>query len=216
MSAPNGTAEEIAAAEAAAEAERVAAAEAAAAEAEGGEGEENLGDAGKKALDAMKAKWRTERDRAKAAEDKLAAATRPKPDDDEQLNVDELRKQIRDEAKAEVLKDRALDKIEAKAAGRFKDPEDALLRLGRNVDDFIDGGKIDLDAIEDALADLLEKRPDFGVTQGEPKRFKGAADGGARGSAGKPQVTEADLKTMTPDQIVTAQKEGRLKDLLGG
>jgi hypothetical protein len=216
MTQPTGTPEEIAAAEAAAETERVA--EEAAANADGGEGEPaegDLGDAGKKALDAMKVKWRTERDRAKKLQDELAAATKPKQEDDK-VDIDALRKQARDEAKAEVLRDRTLDKIEAKAAGRFKDPEDALLRLGRNVDDFIDDGKIDLDAIEDALADLLEKRPDFGVTQGEPKRFKGAADGGARGSAGKPQVTEQELKSMTPDQIVTAQKEGRLKDLLAG
>lgn len=31
----------------------------------------------------------------------------------------------------------------------------------------------------------------------------------------KPQVTEAELKTMTPEQIVEAQSEGRLDILLG-
>jgi hypothetical protein len=219
MTQPNGTPEEIAAAEAA-EAERIAAEEAAA-NAEGDEGElaeGDLGDAGKKALDAMKAKWRTERDRARAAEDKLAAASHPKPEDDKP-DLDALRKQARDEAKAEVLKERALDKIEAKAAGRFKDPEDALLRLGRNVDDFIDDGKIDLDAIEDALADLLTKRPDFGVTQGEPKRFKGGADAGAKGTASKSQLSEADVKRLSKEgkhaEIEQARIEGRLNNLLG-
>jgi hypothetical protein len=29
------------------------------------------------------------------------------------------------------------------------------------------------------------------------------------------QLTEADLKSMTPEQIVTAQNEGRLNTLLG-
>lgn len=178
-----------------------------------------LGDAGKKAIDAMKEKWRAERDARKAAEDKLAAATKPKPAEGEPLDVDALRKQIRDESRAEVLRERALDKIEAKAAGRFKDPEDALLRLGRNVDEFIDGDKIDLAAIEDALAELLTKRPDFGVTQSEPKRFKGTADGGAKGTAGKPQLTQADVERMSAAKdyagIAKARSEGRLNTLLG-
>lgn len=181
--------------------------------------EPELGDAGKKALDAMKAKWRAERDRAKKLQDELAAATKPAPPEGEPVDLDALRKQIRDEARTEVLKERALDKIEAKAAGRFKDPEDALLRLGRNVDDFIDGGTIDLDAIEDALADLLVKRPDFGVTQGEPKRFKGTGDGGPKGNAGKPQLSRADVERMAKEgkhaEIEQARVEGRLNQALG-
>lgn len=184
-------------------------------ETDNADGADALGDAGKKALDAMKAKWRAERARAKAAEDKLAAASKPTPSEDG-TDLEAMREQARSEARTEVLKDRALDKIEAKAAGRFKDPEDALLRLGKNVDNYISDGKIDLEAIEDDLVELLEKRPDFGVTQGDSKRFKGTADGGPKTDAGKPQVTEAQLKTMTPEQIVAAQKEGRLEKLLGG
>ena len=179
---------------------------------------ENLGDAGKKALDAMKAKWRTEREARKAAEDKLAAAAKVTADEDKP-DLDTLRKQARDEVMAEALKDKVLDKIEAKAARMFKDPEDALLRLSKNVDDYIDDGKIDLDAINDALEDLLKKRPDFGVTQGEPKRFKGSGDGGARGTAGKPQLTEADVKKLSKEgkhaEIEQARQEGRLNTLLG-
>jgi hypothetical protein len=176
------------------------------------DGSDALGDAGKRALDAMKAKWRTERARAKAAEDKLAAATKPNVDSDDIATV---REQAKAEARAEGLRDRVLDKIEAKAAGRFKDPEDALLRLGKNVDDYISDGQIDLDSIEDALIELLEKRPDFGVTQGEPKRFKGTADSGPKASAGKPQLTEADLPKMTPEPIVEAQNAGQFDKLLG-
>jgi hypothetical protein len=186
------------------------------------EGEEpavELGDAGKKALDAMKAKWRAERDARKVAEDKLAAAAKPEPAEGGQVDVEELRKQIQADARAEVLRDRALDKIEAKAAGRFKDPEDALLRLGRNVDDFIDGNTIDLDAIEDALVELLEKRPDFGVTQGDTKRFKGTGDGGPKGAAGKPQLTRADVERLAKEgkhaEIEQARAEGRLNKALG-
>lgn len=220
---PEPTAEESAAQEAI-EAEQ-AAAEAASAAEGGDEGdaeaaaaaEAALGDKGKQALDAMKLKWHNERARAKAAEDKLAAASKPKADDANDLET--LRQQARDEARLEGLKDRVLDKIEAKAASRFKDTEDALLRLGKNVDDYISDGKIDLEAIEDALTDLLEKRPDFGVTQGEPKRFKGTADGGPKANAGNPQLSQADVKRLSAEgkhaEIEAARMAGRLNKILG-
>jgi len=156
-------------------------------------------------------------------ETKLAEAQKPKPKDGEPVDVDEILKRARDEAKAETLKERVLDKIEARAAKRFNDVEDALLRLGKNIDDFVDDGKVDIDAIDDALADLLAKRPDFGVTQGEqpkPKpRFEGSGDGGPKGSAGKPQLTKADVERLTKErkyqEIEQARKEGRLDRLLG-
>lgn len=220
MTAATGTESEqdTAAAAEAAETEGLAAEQTAAGDGTEGEpaGAENLGDAGKKALDEMKEKWKAARERAKVAEDKLAAAAKPADSAEKPPDLEELRKQARDEATAEALNDRVLDKIEAKAARLFKDPEDAVLRLGKSVGEFIDDGKIDLSAIDDALGELLKKRPDFGIAQGETRRFQGGADGGARGSAGKPQVTEAELKTMTPDQIVKAQNEGRLTKLLSG
>jgi hypothetical protein len=180
-------------------------------------GADQLGDAGKKALDAMKVKWRAERDRARTLAQQIADAAKAKDAEGEKPDLDALRKQARDEARAESLRERALDKLEAKAAKLFQDPEDARAFLASSVDDFIDGDSLDVQAISDALTDLLEKRPYLGVTQRDEKRFKGTGDQGPKGSAGKPpQVTEAQLKTMTPDQIVKAQNEGRLKDLLGG
>lgn len=180
-----------------------------------------LGDPGKQALDRMKERWRKERDRAKAAEAKLASS-KAKPED-EKPDLDALREQAREEARNESLRERTLDKIEARAARLFKDPEDAVLRLGRNVDDYLDGGKIDVDAIDDALNELLEKRPDFKVTQGdakEEKRFKGSADAGAREKpAGKPQLTQADVEALAKagkySEIEDARVDGRLNKLLG-
>lgn len=49
----------------------------------------------------------------------------------------------------------------------------------------------------------------------KPGRPSGDVDQGHRGGNGPKQVTEAELKSMTPEQIVKAQQEGRLKDLLG-
>jgi hypothetical protein len=51
------------------------------------------------------------------------------------------------------------------------------------------------------------------------RRFQGSADSGSAGRtasvAGKPQLTEQDLKTMTPEQIEQARVDGRLDQLLG-
>jgi hypothetical protein len=176
------------------------------------DGADQLGDAGKKALDAMKAKWQKERDDRKALAAELATLKGQDKKTDEP-DPDEIRKQARAEAAAEVLKDRALDKVETKAAKRFADPEDARALLASRVDEFVDDGKVDVDAIEEALADLLKKKPHLAAQGG--RRFEGGADGGARKGNQVAQLTEQDLKRMTPQQIVDAQAKGQLDELLG-
>lgn len=177
------------------------------------DGADQLGDAGKKALDTMKAKWLRERDARKALADQLAALN--KPEDGDKPDPEAIRKAAREEARAESLKERVLDKIEAKAAKLFADPEDAVALLARRTDEFIDDGKVDLDTIAEALDDLLKKKPHLGAQGG--KRFQGSADSGPRnGGAGKaPQLTEQDLHRMSPEQIVAAREKGQLNDLLG-
>jgi hypothetical protein len=169
---------------------------------------DQLGDAGKKALDSMKSKWQKERDARKALEAKLAAGST-----DDQQDPAEVRKQAQAEARAEVLNERALDKVEAKAAKLFADPEDARALLAGRVEEFIDDGQVDVDAINEALAGLLKKKPHLAAATA--KRFQGGADGGARKGSGVTQLTEQDLTRMTPQQIDKARLDGRLNDLLG-
>lgn len=171
---------------------------------------DQLGDAGKKALDSMKSKWHKARDEVKDLRAQLEAATRK---DDRTQDPGEIRKQAQAEARAEVLKDRAMDKVEAKAAKLFADPEDARALLASRVDDFVDDGQVDADAIEEALADLLKKKPHLAAAKAP--RFQGGADGGARKGSKPDQLTRDDLKKMTPQQIVKAQAEGRLSELMG-
>lgn len=171
---------------------------------------DQLGDAGKKALDSMKSKWQKERDARKALEAKLATGAK----EDDQQDPAEMRKQAQAEARAEVLRERALDKVETKAAKLFADPEDARALLASRVEDFVDDGQVDVDAITEALTDLLSKKPHLAAATA--KRFQGGADGGARkGSGGVAQLTEQDLKRMTPGQIEDARLKGQLNDLLG-
>jgi len=63
-----------------------------------------------------------------------------------------------------------------------------------------------------AMDTLLEQRPYLVVQEAGTR---GSADQGARQAGGPRQVTETELKTMKPEQIDAARKEGRLNDLLG-
>jgi hypothetical protein len=152
-------------------------------------------------------------------EAELAAAKTPPAGQDAKPDLDAIREQVRAEVSTEALKDKALDKIEAKAARLFSNPEDARMFLASNVEDFIDAGKVDVEAISTALADLLKERPYLGVTQGDAKRFQGTGDAGAKASAGKPQLSDADVKKLYREgkfeEIETARKAGQLTKLLG-
>lgn len=151
-------------------------------------------------------------------EKKLAEAAKPKPAEDEKPDLDAIRREIRAETQTESLRERALDKLEAKAR-KFQNPEDARAFLASRVDEFVDGDKIDVQAIGDALDDLLTERPYLAVTQGDAKRFQGTGDAGPKGNAGKPQLTDADVKKLwregKSEEIEAARKAGQLTTLLG-
>lgn len=201
-------------------------------------GDENddapLGEAGTKALQAEKEKRRLaarqrreavrERDEALAELARLKAAAESANDGgDAAPDLDALRAEAEETAratvKAEMLAERVSDKIEVLAAKRFQNADDALAQLMRSneVDDFLNGDKIDVEAITEALDELLEKKPYLAVAaQSGAKRFQGSGDGGARkGPVGPSQITESELKRMSPEAIVKAQQEGRLDNLMG-
>lgn len=187
------------------------------------DGADQLADKGKQALDRMKTQRNAARDQLrefkalgltpaqiKSLQDKGTAKV-----DGETLDIDEIREQARTEARAEALKERVVDKIEAKAARAFADAEDAVAILLRTHDteDFLDDGKVDVEAIQEALDELLEKKPHLAVQDG--KRFKGSPDGGTRKAARPGQLTRDDLSRMSPKEITKAKADGRLNDLLG-
>lgn len=172
------------------------------------EGADELGDKGKRALASMKGKWRTERDKRRELEAQLA----------EKDGADEA-EQTRRKAEADALakaNGRILrTEIRAAAKGRLADPKDALTFLDLDQFEVGEDGEIDSEEIEEAITDLLKNKP-YLAAQGR-QRFQGTGDGGAARKASRAkQLTEQDLKTMTPEQIVKAQDEGRLDNLLGG
>jgi hypothetical protein len=95
------------------------------------------------------------------------------------------RKETEETVRAEVRRERVLDRIEVLAAKDFADPEDARLRLGQRADEFVDkDGAVDAQAISVALADLLKTRPHLAAAQPDG-RPRGNADIGARDTAPK-------------------------------
>jgi hypothetical protein len=178
-------------------------------------GADQLGDAGKRALDAMKAKWRTERERRKAAETK-AAALEARPAGDES-DPEQIRAEADKAATARANQRIIRSEVRAAAAGKFNDPKDALVYLDITQFEVDEDGQVDEDEIADAIETLLKSKPYLGVAATPPEpRFKGTGDGGARkGSAGPKQLTEQDVKRMTPEQIDEAHRKGQLRDYLG-
>lgn len=122
--------------------------------------------------------------RVKSLEAQLAEFQKAQMTETEKL-VEQARTETENSVRAEIRRDRVLDKIEVLSAGKFADAEDARLRLSSRVDEFVtDDGLIDAKAIEDALIKLLTEKPHLAASG---KRFEGTGDGGVRG--GKPGPT---------------------------
>lgn len=175
-----------------------------------------LGEKGEKALAAEKDKRKAEAAKRRAAEKRateleaeLAKARKgqkaePAKDDDSAQAVDpeEIRREAREQARVEAARERVLDKIEVAAAKTFADPADAaaLLLRGKEIEDFLDDGKPDVEAIQDALTALLKNKPYLGATAQGGKRFQGTVDAGAKPVT--PQrsrsLTEAVTRALTP------------------
>lgn len=184
------------------------------------EGESALGDAGKRALDTMKAQRKAATDRAKAAEKRVAEleaaeALKDKPADEQAIE------KARAEARAETLKtaDERIVKanLRAAATGKLADPSD-VFAYPKIIDlssfEVDDDGEVDADALNEAIAALLEKKPHLSAVK--QNRFDGDADQGAKGKASKPaQLSETDLKGMSPEAIEKAKAAGQLDKLFG-
>jgi hypothetical protein len=170
------------------------------------DGADQLGDKGKRALASMKGKWRSERDRRRDLERQLADKGQDGADD----AVTKATAAATAAANARILK----AEIRAAAKGRLADPKDALTFLDISTFEVDADGAVDEDEIAEAIEDLIKNKPYLAAATA--KRFQGSGDGGAARKAGRPkQLTQSDLKKMTPNQIVKAQNDGRLDDLLG-
>jgi len=179
--------------------------------------EPELGDAGKKALDAMKkeraaakADAKSANARAEKAEAELANKDKPA----EEKALDEARAEARVEATKAADARYIKSELKAAATGKLADPTDAALYINLEDFDVADDGEVDSDALSEAIADLLPRKPHLGVP--DARKFGGTADQGARGKTATPvQLTENEINRMTTPQINKARQQGLLKAYLG-
>jgi hypothetical protein len=177
-------------------------------------GSEALGDAGKKALDSMKSKWREERDKRRDLESRIASLEAPKPSGDTDTpDPDSIRREAAREATLKANARILRSEIKAAAAGKFADPADALAFIDAAQFEVDENGDVDAGEISDAIEELLTRKPHLAATA--RPRFQGTGDGGAARKAAIPQLTRDQLKGMSPEAIRKAKTEGRLNNLLG-
>lgn len=173
-----------------------------------------LGDAGKQALDRMKAERNAERDRAKKAEDELEQLRSASKSETEKA-IDAAKKTGASEVQARYEAQIRRSEVKAALAAQGVNPQ--LLELAPRADHFAalkvteDGS---VEGIDEAIKAFKAAAPDAfkapGV--GAPAGPSGSADGGVRG-AGK-TLTRDQLKGMTPAQINEAFDKGQLDPLL--
>lgn len=190
------------------------------------DGADQLGEPGKQALQRMKDERKQLRADLKAykelgkspdaIKELLAAQRKALKDDkpDDAPDADAIRAEVEGEIHKKYSRDRALDKLEAKAARKFQNPDLARKLLADQADDFLDDkGNPNVEAITEALDELLSDEPYLAVQDG--KRFQGDADSGTRNGSKPAQLTRTDLAGMSPEQINKAKADGRLDALLG-
>jgi hypothetical protein len=166
------------------------------------DGETTLGDAGKQAIDRMKAERKEARDAA-ATEKARADALQAKLDGKEAEHTAAQQKAATEAAALAKANGRILrSEVKAAAKGVLADPADAYKFLDLDSFEVSDDGEVDDAAIEAALKDLVEKKPYLAVQDG--KRFQGGADGGTRKESGK----------SVDDQIADAQKAGDIQTVV--
>jgi len=187
------------------------------AETQAEDGTADLGDAGKKALDAMKAERNAARADARAKATELeqfrsAAALKDKPAEEQALEA--ARAEARTEATTKANERILRADLRAAATGKLADPADASLYINLSEFTVTDDGDTDSDALTDAITDLLARKPHLAVVK--QNRFDGDADQGAKGKSDTvSQWTEADLDRATDDETVAAKAAGKLNRLLG-
>lgn len=173
-----------------------------------------LGDAGKKALDAMKAERNEARTAAKDLEAKFAALEAKVAGKEAEFTAAQEAQRIKDEALSAANERILKAEVRAAAAAKLADPQDALRFLNLSEFEVGSDGEVDTSLVAKAIDDLIAAKPYLAAQGGQ--RFQGSADGGARnGSTGPAQLAQSDMDRMSPEEKSAAYEKGLFDDLLG-
>ncbi|WP_460801488.1 hypothetical protein [Microbacterium sp. GXF6406] len=176
-------------------------------------GAEALGDPGKKALDAMKAKWKSADAAAKETAAKLAALEAKVNGTEAEHAAATERERVQSEAIAKANARLVRAEVRTAAKGRLSNADDAFAFIDISQVEVNDDGDIDTSAVTALIDDLIAERPYLAAATAP--RFEGGADAGAKNVTGPKQWTQADMDKATPAEILAAHKAGLLKSLMG-
>jgi hypothetical protein len=180
------------------------------------DGEDALGDKGKKALDTMKAERKAAQEEARRIREEFEAFKAQAEGREKEFQAEQERRKVEAEA-LEKANDRIRRaEVRAAAAGKLSDPADALRFIDVSSFEVGDDGEVDAEAINSAITDLINTKPYLAVQ--DSKRFQGDADAGTRKEARPAQLSKADVDRLYAEgkheEIVKAKAEGRLADYL--
>lgn len=171
------------------------------------EGDDNpLGPAGERALEAEKDKRRKANEKLRAANARIAELTAPK---DGEQTPEQVRAEIEREAAAKFNTRIVRAEVKAAAAATFADPEDAVAFLNLSDFEVDDNGDVDPADIEDALTDLLARKPHLaklGDTQRVTKKRVPEVPADPAHAHSKPESLD--------DRIAKAQAAGDYKAVI--
>lgn len=181
------------------------------------DGEDALGDKGKKALDAMKAERNAAKDEARKIREEFEALRAKVEGKEAEYKAEQEKRAAEREALSKANERILKAEVRAAAAGKLSDPADALRFIDLSSFEVGDDGEVDASAITSAISDLIESKPYLAAQSG--KKFQGSADGGTRNGGTQPsQLSKADVERLYAEgrhtEIVQAKAEGRLSDYL--
>lgn len=175
---------------------------------------DDLGDAGKRALDAeRKARADAER-QAKALEKRLAEIEAQNMTETERA-IAEARAEGAREAQAKIADRLVRAEIRIAAAGKVA-PEainDLPALMGELAQFADEAGEIDTDRITAAIADLVATRPFLAPQVADAKPAPDPDQGAVTG--GGAQLTVEQLRSMSPEEAYAAFREGRAAAAMG-
>lgn len=152
----------------------------------------------KKALVAERAA----RKAADAEATRLKAEIAAKDKSAEEIELDRAREQARAEVTAKANERVLKAELRAQATGKLADPADALAFIDLTQFEVDDDGRVDGDALTEAITDLLKRKPHLAVPTGA-SRPTGSGDGGA---GAPPKPTQS-----LDEQILAAQAAGNVR-----
>jgi hypothetical protein len=163
---------------------------------------------------ALAAERKARREAERKARDLEAAKADSDKEPAEQA-LEQARREAREEAQNAFNQRLVKAELRAALAGKVNDPALALKVIDLSEIDVDSNGEVDPQSVTDAIEAAISQYPVLRPT--DVKKFTGTADQGAKGKASQPpQLTREQLKSLSPEQILEAEANGQLANLLGG